>query len=1253
MANERTTIPYDPEDRLHEAITSFEQACDDGLNPDPAVWLARYSDVSDRLRKYFANQAGSKRRAEPLRPPSPVSGLPRPFGAYELLEEIGRGGMGVVYKARQVGLNRLVAVKMIRGGTHVGADALGRFRVEGKAIARLQHPNVVQIFEVGDLNGLPYFSLEFVDGSSLARKLAGEPQPPRYAAALVQAIARGIQAAHERGIVHRDLKPHNVLVTAGGTPKVTDFGLAKQLDDDLCQTQTGAVMGTPPYMAPEQAAGRTKEIGPSADVYGLGAILYEMLTGRPPFRGTSVSETLEQVIKSEAVPPRRLQPKVPRDLETICLKCLQKEPKQRYLTAGALADDLRRFLAGEPIQARPVGQGERLWRWCRRNPALAAALTVAVALLVGGTAVSSYFAVAEATQAETARKEKAEAVAARDALKESNAKLRQERDKSDTALARSLVRALTAQTTQPGQALPPTPVEIEALWELASQPGERVRLRFATEALQDPLFTRQLRNRAKLALHAAVGLDARQREVVEGLLLERLRHGAVSEEQRTDIALVAASLGNLSPRAAATAGQALIQAMSKTTDRLTLPELAQGLSAVAARLEPQEAASALIQAMTRTTDEGALWQLAQGLSAVAARLEAKDAAGVVSALTQAMSKAHPFAVPKLAQGLSAVAGRLEPKDAAQAASALSQAISKAQLFAVPKLAQGLSKVATRLEPKDAAQAASAIIQAMSSLGNRGALRELTQALSAVAARLDPEDIAQAARALTKAMSELGNPDIRRELTQALSAVAAHLEPKDAVQAASALSEAMSKATHPDALGRLAQELSVVAARLEPKEAAQQYARAASALSQAISKAHPFALRELAQGLSAVAGHLEPKDAARAASALSQALSGRNNDFALRELAQGLSAVAARLEPTDAAQAASALSQAMTKTSNPEHIRELAQGLSAVAARLEPQEAAQQCARAASALTRAMTNPSNAFYLRDLAQGLSAVAAHMEPKVAAQQWAQAASALSQAMSKSQHPDALALQAQGLSAVAARLEPKDAAQHCAQAAETITQAMSNTTDSNTLRQLAQGLTVVAAHLEPKEAAQPCARAASALSRAMTKTSTPLFLSQLAQGLSAVAARLEPTDAAQAASALSQAMSHATHPGILGQLAQELSATLTRDPRSLRVRAAGLVAALGVSDPQPLLAPPALALAQATLPCRLSTQQLTDLLKQPFCVGEARRVVLEQLERRFRRTFVDHWEFVRFAQQQNLGLDFTTPPRRPQALLPEARK
>jgi hypothetical protein len=285
---------------------------------------------------------------------------------YEILGELGRGGMGVVYKARQVGLNRLVALKMILAGGHASAGELDRFRTEGKAVARLQHPNVVAIHEVGEQNGLPYFSLEYCEGGSLAARLHGTPWEPAKAAALVETLALAMQAAHERGIIHRDLKPANILLAEDGTPKITDFGLAKQLDSAAGRTATGAILGTPSYMAPEQAAG-AKEIGPAADVYALGAVLYELLTGRPPFRAGTDFDTMMQVLEREPVPPTRLNPSVPRDLETICLRCLEKEPARRYDSAVALAEELGRFRAGEPILARPPGPVERLNRWVARN----------------------------------------------------------------------------------------------------------------------------------------------------------------------------------------------------------------------------------------------------------------------------------------------------------------------------------------------------------------------------------------------------------------------------------------------------------------------------------------------------------------------------------------------------------------------------------------------------------------------------------------------------------------------------------------------------------------------------------------------------------------------------------------------------------------------------------------------------------------------------------------------------------------------
>jgi serine/threonine-protein kinase len=315
-----------------------------------------------------------------IAPVPPPAGLPQVPG-YEVEAVLGQGGMGIVYKARQCALDRLVAVKMLLAGPFAAPQELGRFRRETAAMACLRHPHIVQVYEAGDVEGRPYFTMEFVEGGSLAQKLAGVPQPASQAAALAVTLAEAVQVAHQAGIVHRDLKPANILLTADGTPKVSDFGLARRLERETRMTQTGIPMGTPSYMAPEQARGQTT-VGPAVDVYALGAILYELLTGRPPFKGETAAATMQQVINRDPVPPSRLNFKVPRDLETICLKCLQKAPPHRYASAQALADDLRRFGEGRPIQARPVGLGTRLWRCGRRNPTTAGLLAALLALFL-------------------------------------------------------------------------------------------------------------------------------------------------------------------------------------------------------------------------------------------------------------------------------------------------------------------------------------------------------------------------------------------------------------------------------------------------------------------------------------------------------------------------------------------------------------------------------------------------------------------------------------------------------------------------------------------------------------------------------------------------------------------------------------------------------------------------------------------------------------------------------------------------------
>ena len=301
---------------------------------------------------------------------------------YEIECEIGRGGMGIVYRARQVGLARTVALKMIVTGQAANKGQTQRFRREAEAVAQLQHPNIVQIHEIAEQGGLPFFSLEFVEGGNLADALQGAPQAANASAELCRTLGRAIHAAHQRDVVHRDLKPSNVLLTVDGTPKITDFGIAKKLDAADSHTQTGSILGTPSYMSPEQATSDAEAIGPRTDVYAIGAILYEMLTGRPPFLGTTPWETIQAVVSDEPVPPRRLYSKIPRDLETICLKCLEKTPDRRYATGEDLAEDLNRFLTEQPIQARPTGSFRRAVKFCRRRPATASLVLVAVIALL-------------------------------------------------------------------------------------------------------------------------------------------------------------------------------------------------------------------------------------------------------------------------------------------------------------------------------------------------------------------------------------------------------------------------------------------------------------------------------------------------------------------------------------------------------------------------------------------------------------------------------------------------------------------------------------------------------------------------------------------------------------------------------------------------------------------------------------------------------------------------------------------------------
>ncbi len=389
------------DERVNEAIADYLDAVHAGQVPDEQEFLRQHTDVAADLRQFLANRKQFQQLADSLGPISSnalqVAGQPtlagfsvtddgeatplqgatlRYFGDYVLLEQIARGGMGVIYKARQESLNRVVAVKLILAGELASEDDVKRFYSEAKVAASLHHPNIVAIHEVGQHQGQHYFSMDYVRGTSLAEQIRRQPLSTEDAVQYVKTIAEAIHYAHQQGTLHRDLKPSNILIDEQNQPRITDFGLAKQVSGDSDLTATGQILGTPNYMPPEQAMAKPSLIGPPSDVYSLGAVLYELLTGRPPFVGGTAIETLLQVRQAEVVTPRLLNPYVPRDLETICLKCLDKEPHRRYATAAQLAEDLDRYLTDEPILARPLSLPVRAWKWCRRKPLVATLYTV-------------------------------------------------------------------------------------------------------------------------------------------------------------------------------------------------------------------------------------------------------------------------------------------------------------------------------------------------------------------------------------------------------------------------------------------------------------------------------------------------------------------------------------------------------------------------------------------------------------------------------------------------------------------------------------------------------------------------------------------------------------------------------------------------------------------------------------------------------------------------------------------------------------
>jgi serine/threonine protein kinase len=811
--------------------------------------------------------------------------LPRIPG-YEVEAVLGQGGVGVVFRARHLRLGRPVAIKMLLAGAYAGPTELMRFQLEAEAVAGLCHANVVQIYEVGELEGRPYFTMEFVDGGSLAQKLAptppanaggsqanaggsqantegsqantrgskakaGNSQQVRWAAELVATLAEAVSAAHRAGIIHRDLKPGNILLTADGTPKISDFGLARRLKGEGGLTWTGTAVGTPSYMAPEQASDKAGPIGPATDVYGLGAVLYELLTGRPPFRAGTPLETLQQVLSQEPVPPSRLNPRVPRDLETVCLKCLQKDPQRRYTSAAALAEDLQRYLTGQVVAARPVGTFERTVKWVRRNKWVASLSAVAALALVAVAVVSLVFGVearrhadeleqkAIQLRAESHKKDlnaqRAEANAQR---AEANAQRAEENQKK---IGRVLVLGLLSPIGRNLHQLasPLDATEMDALRQLRETTPE-LQVQFLETALRERDSARRVGRRADWVVHSLVGSDRALRADVAAMVVRCIQEPDALPEARFACARIGLAVDVTDRVWAEHSADAFLAALrDPKTEKADYPMLAEALAAVCEHLPPDQAANRAAAALDflvpllpkfagKMSDQESL---ARTIATISARLDtvtaAREAKKLADLICQPECAAYLWA--PISTALVAVCRRLPAADAAAPINRTMDFIIKENnrpnnTFVALALAE-LCKCG-RLDAAQASHVADAIVAIVGDYRMLGTskLEYMSSfnvpVLTQVAEFLDPADGLRVAEKLVLAMRKADSIVLLKdECRTALAALSRRLDAAGLVRVAEAMTAAAADPkTNLHTRAVLADAFAVLAGRLTPEQA---------------------------------------------------------------------------------------------------------------------------------------------------------------------------------------------------------------------------------------------------------------------------------------------------------------------------------------------------------------------------------------------------------------------------------------------------
>jgi hypothetical protein len=1111
--------------------------------------------------------------------------------------------MGVVYRAKQLGLNRVVALKMLIAGPFADPSLRARFLLEAESVAALEHPHIVKVFQFGEGSGHPYLAMEFLPGGTLADRIKKNgPLSSKEATELVAKLAEAVAHAHSRGVVHRDIKPLNVLMTADGEPRLTDFGLAKVGRADQNLSVTGQVLGTPAYMAPEQAAGKIHEVGTAADVYALGAVLYDVLTGRPPFQGDTWQATVQKVIHEEPERPRKHRTDIPRDLETICLKCLEKEQGKRYPTAQALADDLLRYLRNEPISVRPAGALERGYKWVKRNKVVSGAAAAVFLALLTGAGVSLAFGYEAHKQAEEAKKQKKDAEDAAEREEKEKLKVIDAQNKlqqQSAELKRTLAEALVGPITANNRDKPLTPYEVETFWRVAKLRQDDVAYTFLEEATRTPQACKRLECRGEYAFQAAIGLDRKRRDDADNLLLTRLRNPANTPVQRAELAIACSRAPYLSPSTAVEAASALCHTdVAWDNVRIVQSILVPSLLAVAQWMPPPEAANTLLATM---------------------------------------KEADPTTAGVLALALASMCARLDPTTAtsvcAEAARLLADKL-RANNPAPSDLYQALSAISTLMEPDKAASLLATTFNAITDPEKRS---ELALILAGVASRMDRRRAADVcdkpADMLAAALAEDQTYDTIQRSAQGLAAVAAHIEPMKARKlctgAAGFLARVMSFDFHADRLPRFHTLLLALSTQMEPGDATEM---CLTALEKKAIKAE--ARKWLAECIVVLAARLERDKVAKISRTLTDQFKTAFAEEKYRPerstLVEGLSVVTALMDPDEAA-------ELLTNTFNNEtdlfFQSLLAESLSRVAARMDSRKAAKWCEGVVSKLAAVRDKEGSPPRVVDAFQEVA-------------QWsdsAEVADALLADLKKSSYPSRAL---RSLLQVAGRLDPDKAKTVCTEAAHELAKKLSAETNSWYQDPLARGLLAAAVWMDPTAAVD--------LVGSIAWRDCPGAGVGLAQALSTLAGRLDSTRAAKMrANKAIELIAFWGESAVLGQngsydrnrLSQGLSALLvgTAVPRQ-RLQYAPLLSVGSFATPHNLLP---LALSDPHfLPRPLPPQELVELLKHPFCVGEARRVVLDALEVHYKRAFKDQWEFVEYVQKHQPQLDLLTPPKRPES-------